>query len=87
MPLEDRFLNGPWKELQPTVEDVRATVRNAGLWAPQLPQELSGMGLPLLDFALDSGAFEPVAIFGVAGCDDEILFGDAVRGALIASYR
>jgi hypothetical protein len=41
----------------------------------------------LLDFALDTGAFTPVAIFGVKDCEDSILFGDGVRGALIASYR
>ncbi len=41
----------------------------------------------LLDFALDTDAFTPVAIFGVKDCEDSILFGDRVRGALIASYR
>ncbi len=40
----------------------------------------------LLDFALDTDAFTPVAIFGVKDCEDSILFGDGVRGALIASY-
>jgi hypothetical protein len=33
----------------------------------------------LIDFALDSGTFSPVAIFGVEGCEESILFGDAVR--------
>ena len=41
----------------------------------------------LLDFALDSEAFEPVAIFGVEECEETILYGAAVRAALIASYR
>jgi hypothetical protein len=41
----------------------------------------------LLDFALDTDAFAPVAIFGVKDCEDSILFGDGVRGALAASYR
>lgn len=41
----------------------------------------------LLDFALDSDAFTPVAIFGAKDCEDSILFGDGVRGALVASYR
>lgn len=41
----------------------------------------------LLDFALDTDAFTPVAIFGVKDCKDTILFGDGVRGALVASYR
>ena len=41
----------------------------------------------LLDLALDSEAFEPVAIFGVEGCEDEILYGEAVSNVLAASYR
>ncbi len=41
----------------------------------------------LLDFALDSGAFEPKAIFGVPGCEDHIAFGERVRDLLIGSYR
>lgn len=41
----------------------------------------------LLDFALDTGAFTPVAIFGVENCRQKILYGDGVRDALIASYR
>ena len=41
----------------------------------------------LLDFALDTDAFTPVAIFGVKDYKDSILFGDGVRGALVASYR
>jgi hypothetical protein len=40
----------------------------------------------LLDFALSADVFEPVAIFGVAGCDKEIVFGDPVRPLLMASY-
>jgi len=41
----------------------------------------------LLDFALDSNTFTPVAIFGVEGCRDAVMFGDTVRDALVASYR
>ena len=41
----------------------------------------------LLDFALDTGAFAPVAIFGVAGCETSVLYGDGVRDAVAASYR
>jgi hypothetical protein len=40
----------------------------------------------LLDFALDADVFEPVAIFGVKGCDTKIEFGDQVRPLLVASY-
>ena len=41
----------------------------------------------LLDFALDAETFEPVAIFGAAGCEDEIAYGGNVRELLRASYR
>jgi len=41
----------------------------------------------MLDFALDEGAFEPVAIFGVDGCEKEIVHGSAVRDILVATYR
>ncbi len=41
----------------------------------------------LLDFALDTGTFEPVAIFGVAGSEDRIAYGDGVRELLRSSYR
>ncbi len=41
----------------------------------------------LLDYALDAGAFEPKAVFGVPGCEDRLAFGNEVRDLLIASYR
>lgn len=41
----------------------------------------------LLDFALGDGVFEPVAIFGVEGCEDEIEFGENIRPILLDSYR
>jgi len=41
----------------------------------------------LLDFALDTGAFTPVAIYGSPGCEEQVLYGDAVRDELMASYR
>ena len=40
----------------------------------------------LLTHALEQGAFEPVAIFGVAGAEDEIVFGRPARDLLKASY-
>ena len=52
MPLEARFLATPFEDLLPDVEAVRATVRESGLWAPQVPSEYGGMGLGLVDFAL-----------------------------------
>ena len=56
VPLEPRFLAAPFSDLRANLEDVRATVRAAGLWAPQLPVEHRGMGLGLVDFALVSEA-------------------------------
>lgn len=41
----------------------------------------------LLDFALDTQAFTPVAIFGVEGCEDQLVYGEDVRDILIESYR
>ena len=41
----------------------------------------------LLDFALEDDRFEPVAIFGVVGCESNIAYGDSVRDLLLASYR
>jgi uncharacterized protein YycO len=41
----------------------------------------------LLDMALDAEAFEPVAIFGVEGCNHDIVYGKAVHDLLAASYR
>ena len=41
----------------------------------------------LLDYALDTQAFSPVAIFGVKHCLESVRFGEGVDDALIASYR
>ena len=41
----------------------------------------------LLDMGLDKDGFEPFAIFGVAGCETELAFGDQVREMLVASYQ
>jgi len=41
----------------------------------------------LLNFALDAKAFTPVAIFGVEGCESEIVYGDGVRALLERTYE
>jgi len=41
----------------------------------------------LLDFALKTKVFTPVAIFGVDGCENEVMYGDMVRDVLVASYQ
>ena len=56
LPLEPRFLSDGFRSLTADLEAVRERVRSEGLWAPQLPRDLGGMGLGLLDFALVSEA-------------------------------
>jgi alkylation response protein AidB-like acyl-CoA dehydrogenase len=50
-PLEERLLREPFRALLPAVAEARERVKAAGMWAPHLPRELGGLGLPLLDFA------------------------------------
>ena len=50
-PLEQAFLQQPFKELLPLLEAKRAHVKAAGMWAPHLPQEYGGLGLTLSEFA------------------------------------
>ncbi len=50
-PLERDFLQKPFRELEPLLEQKRRLAQNEGLWAPSLPQEYGGMGLSLLEFA------------------------------------
>ena len=40
-----------------------------------------------LNFALNEDAFEPFAIFGVAGCESEPVVGEHARDLLVASFR
>jgi alkylation response protein AidB-like acyl-CoA dehydrogenase len=51
IPLESRLGRASFAELVPDLAAVRREVKARGLWAPQLPRELGGMGLSLLDFA------------------------------------
>ena len=50
-PLEQSFLQQPFKELVSTLAAKRAQVKAAGLWAPHLPKEYGGLGLTLSEFA------------------------------------
>jgi len=56
-PLEERFLREPFRALLPAVAELRARVKAQGMWAPQLPRELGGLGLPLTAFARVSEEF------------------------------
>jgi acyl-CoA dehydrogenase len=51
IPLEPTFLNGEFVEMLPMLEQVRARVQAAGLWAPHLPVSYGGLGLSLHEFA------------------------------------
>jgi alkylation response protein AidB-like acyl-CoA dehydrogenase len=68
-PLEFLFLAEPFRDLLPRLEEKRAAVKQMGLWAPNHPEELGGMGLGLVDHALVSEALGgcPIGHF-VFGC-------------------
>jgi acyl-CoA dehydrogenase len=51
LPHEREFLSRPFAELVPALDVLRVEVRERGLWAPHLPEELGGLGLSLTDFA------------------------------------
>ena len=51
IPLEPGLGRGPFAELVPALAAVRDEVKSRGLWAPQLPGSLGGMGLALMEFA------------------------------------
>jgi alkylation response protein AidB-like acyl-CoA dehydrogenase len=50
VPLEKDLARG-WAALLPRLEEKRGRAKELGLWAPFLPRELGGLGLPLVDFA------------------------------------
>jgi acyl-CoA dehydrogenase len=50
-PLEPRLRHGSFAELVPQLEEKRQKVRQMGLWAPHIPEELGGAGLSLTEFA------------------------------------
>jgi len=53
MPLEGRLAEN-WSALEPALRELRGRAKAAGLWAPQLPRALGGLGLPLEEFAVVS---------------------------------
>ena len=50
-PLEQSFLQQPFKELVSTLAAKREQVKAAGMWTPHLPKEYGGLGLTLSEFA------------------------------------
>jgi alkylation response protein AidB-like acyl-CoA dehydrogenase len=50
-PLEPAFLGGSFRALLPALERLRQRVKQLGLWTPQMPREVGGLGLTLLEHA------------------------------------
>jgi acyl-CoA dehydrogenase len=51
-PLEPHFVDKPFKAMWPEINRCREMVKKMELWAPQVPTELGGMGLGLVEHAL-----------------------------------
>ena len=55
-PIEPEFQHAGFKALEPLLNAKRAKVKQMGLWAPQMPEEYGGMGLPMMEHAIVSEA-------------------------------
>jgi acyl-CoA dehydrogenase len=51
LPLEDGLRAGGFAELAPALEEKRRRVKELGLWAPFLPEEMGGLGMSLTEYA------------------------------------
>ena len=51
-PLEGQLLSRPFSELVPELQAIRQKVKSLGLWAPQMPRSLGGLGLNCAEYAL-----------------------------------
>lgn len=51
IPLEASFLEGGFDAVEPRLDELRQKVKEIGLWAPHLPEEVGGAGLSLVEFA------------------------------------
>jgi alkylation response protein AidB-like acyl-CoA dehydrogenase len=54
IPAEREVMERGWVGAADLLEELRAAVKAAGLWGPQIPKELGGMGLGLVDHGLVS---------------------------------
>lgn len=54
IPLESEMLGRSWKEIETLLAEQRDKVKELGLWAPNLPEEVGGLGLSLVDLGLMS---------------------------------
>ena len=48
-PLEPRFVGGSFRALLPELQRLRTRVKELGLWLPQMPRDVGGLGLTLLE--------------------------------------
>ena len=53
-PIEPEFFHKPFQDLLPLLQEKRGKVKQMGLWGPNFPKELGGMGLGLLEHGLIS---------------------------------
>jgi len=69
IPLEAMFFHSAFKNLLPELEAKRNKVRSLGLWGPQIPKDLGGVGLTLVEHGYVSEALgrSPLGHF-VFGC-------------------
>ena len=51
LPLERQFPLAHFRSVLPALQEKRQRVKDLGIWAPQIPKDLGGMGLELVDFA------------------------------------
>ena len=67
--LEEEVMSAGGVDINESVRDLREHVKSAGLWAPQLPTDVGGMGLSVLEFGLMSEVLgrSPLGHF-VFGC-------------------
>ncbi len=54
MPAEAEVLSRGWNGAAELLEGLRAKVKEAGLWGPQIPKDVGGMGLGLVEHGLVS---------------------------------
>ncbi len=54
IPAETEIFERGWNAAEPQLRELRARCQEAGLWGPQIPKELGGLGLGLVEHGLVS---------------------------------
>jgi acyl-CoA dehydrogenase len=54
MPAEEEVMGRGWVAAEPLLGELRGRVKREGLWGPQIPRELGGLGLGLVEHGLVS---------------------------------